>query len=431
MKNLLIVEDNLISGSLISAKLSRSLNFNIHWAKTRAEAISLLNQYENNFFAALLDYVLPDAPQGEIIDEVVSRNISSIVFTATVTKEVREKLWQKGIVDYVIKGDAQSIDYLAFILSRLEKNRDIQTMVVDDSKVFRAKLSKLLRIQNYQVFEAADGIEAIKLFKLNPGIKLVLIDYMMPNMDGFTLTRRLRKRHGRDRVVILGMTATQDKMAGAQFVKSGANDFIDKRNFIAEELYCRVNLNIENLESVQLIQKLATIDHLSGLYNRRHFYELADKLYSSAVRNKISIASAILDVDHFKQINDTYGHSVGDQALKHLSNILIHYFQRSADLVGRIGGEEFCILANNLKPNDATHLFERLRQLIENSIFFLADGNQIRITVSIGVCTQLSESLDMMLNQADEFLYEAKRRGRNRVVIDYEATENNTDNTPK
>lgn len=405
----------------MSAKLSRMLDFNILWAKTMTEAVTMLDQHRNNFFAALLDYVLPDAPQGEVIDEVVSRGISSIVFTATVTKEVREKLWQKNIVDYVIKGDTQSIEYLAFILSRLEKNRHIQTMVVDDSKVFRAKLAKLLRIQNYQVYEAASGTEAIKVFKQDSSIKLVLIDYMMPNMDGFALTKRLRKRYNRDRVIILGMTANQDKMAGAQFIKSGANDFIDKRNFIAEELYCRVNLNIENLESVQLIQKLATIDHLTGLYNRRHFYELANKLYSSAARNNISIACAILDIDHFKQINDNHGHSAGDQALKHLSVLLKNFFQRSTDLVGRIGGEEFCIFANNLEPTDALQLFDKLRQSIENNAFSLESGHQIQITASIGVCTRKEESFDSMLNHADEFLYEAKRRGRNQVIIDMDS----------
>src|SRR5688572_24315454 len=99
MKNLLIVEDNRISGTLIRAKVASTLDFSIHWAKSLQETIALLNEHNNDFFAALLDYVLPDAPNGEVIDEVVSRGISSIVFTATVTEKVRKDLWKKNIVD--------------------------------------------------------------------------------------------------------------------------------------------------------------------------------------------------------------------------------------------------------------------------------------------------------------------------------------------
>jgi diguanylate cyclase (GGDEF)-like protein len=420
MRNLLIVEDNRISGTLIRAKVSSVLDFSIHWAKSLAEAISLLDQHDNNFFAALLDYVLPDAPNGEVVDTVVSRGISSIVFTATVTEQVRKDLWKKNIVDYVIKDDAQSIEYLTFLLSRLEKNLQTKILVVDDSRFFRVVLAKLLKVQNYQVLEAVDGEDALKIVESEPDIRLVITDYMMPNMDGFTLTKRLRKKYGREGIVILGVTSDRDKTMGAQFIKCGANDFIEKKSFIAEELYCRVNQNLENLESIQTIRKMATTDFLTGLYNRRHFYDMAVKLCSSAQRNKHAIACAMIDADHFKTINDNYGHGVGDKVLKHLAEIMTGYFQRSADLIGRMGGEEFCVLADNVQPGDAGPLFKELCRLVESRPFVLPEGGELMITVSMGICTEVGEGLDSMLKRADELLYLAKKDGRNRVAVDVE-----------
>jgi diguanylate cyclase (GGDEF)-like protein len=422
MKNLLIVEDNRISGTLISAKVSSVLDFSIYWAKSMKEAVALLEEHKNNFFAALLDYMLPDAPRGEIVDEVVSRGIPSIVFTATVTEEVRKQLWQKNIVDYVIKDETQSLEYLTFLLSRLEKNVDIKVLIVDDSKFFRTILAKLLKVQNYQVLEAVDGTNALELVEQNPDVKLVITDYMMPNMDGLTLTKRLRKRYGRDGIVILGATTDvdKDKMMGAQFIKSGANDYIEKKSFIAEELYCRINQNLENMESMQLIRKMATTDSLTGLYNRRYFYETAAKLYASAGRSKTkrSMACAMIDADHFKVINDNFGHDTGDKALKHLATILNEHFQRSSDLVGRMGGEEFCVLADDVQPADAMRLFEELRRTIEEKPLELKDSGPLPITVSIGVCTDTGDSLDFMLKKCDEMLYLAKNQGRNRVMLD-------------
>jgi diguanylate cyclase (GGDEF)-like protein len=423
MKKLLIVEDNRISGTLISAKVSSVLDFSIHWARSLAEAMTLLDEHNNDFFAALLDYVLPDAPEGEVIDVVVARGIPSIVFTATVTEKVRKKLWQMNIVDYVIKDDTQSIEYLTFLLSRLEKNLDVKVLIVDDSRFFRAILSKLLRVQNYQILEAEDGNEALNVLNNHPDVKLVITDYTMPHMDGFTLTKRLRKRYGRDGIVILGVTTDQNKMMGAQFIKSGANDFIEKKSFIAEELYCRINQSLENLESIQLVKKLAATDYLTKLYNRRYFYETAQKLYASAARSERSMACAIVDVDHFKAINDKYGHDAGDRALVSLAEILTRHFQRSSDLVGRLGGEEFCIFVNDIQPHNVVVLFNELRELVEKEVFTIEGSKELQMTISIGVCTDIGDGLDYMLRRGDELLYQAKNQGRNRVIIDYDGSQ--------
>jgi diguanylate cyclase (GGDEF)-like protein len=421
MKKLLVVEDNKIAGSLISTKVSHALPLKIHWAQSLAEACELLDKNKSDYFAALLDYVLPDANDGEVIDEVVSRGIPSIVFTGNVlTQKERLDLWRKNIVDYVVKDDPQSLEYLTFLLARLNKNPNIKIMIVDDSKFFRVVLSRLLRVHLYNVLEAVDGPTALHMLEQTPDVSLVITDYSMPGMDGFTLIKRIRKRFGREGIAILGMTSERDKNMGARFIKCGANDFISKKNFITEELYCRVNQCLEIQEHVQTIRRLATTDSLTGLYNRRYFYDTATHLLAGAHRSNTSVACAMIDVDRFKVINDTWGHQIGDLALQQVSNVLSSYFKRDSDIVARMGGEEFCILANDISPDDALTRFEELRILIESKPLEINEFESHTITVSMGISTKTQTSLDHMLRKADEYLYKAKTTGRNRICSDIE-----------
>ena len=419
MKHLLVVEDNRIAGSLISTKVSSVLAVKIHWAQSLAETRQLLEERNGDFDAALLDYVLPDARDGEVISEVVAHNIPSIVFTGNVISDKdRKRLWQKNIVDYVVKDDPQSLEYIAFLLTRLDKNPDTKILIVDDSKFFRIVLGRLLKVHRFQVFEAVDGLHGLEILEQHPDIRLVITDYQMPRMDGFTFIKRLRKRYGRENIAVLGLAGERDRNMGARFIKCGANDFISKKSFITEELYCRVNHNLESIERVQTIRRLATTDSLTNLYNRRYFYETASHILASSVRSSTNATCAMIDVDRFKTINDTWGHKAGDLALQHISNILAKYFKRSSDLVARMGGEEFCVLANDISPEQAYKRFDAVRRLIENSPFEIDDETKHKVTVSIGLCSRISENLDGMLSRADELLYEAKDNGRNQVLSD-------------
>ena len=247
----------------------------------------------------------------------------------------------------------------------------------------------------------------------------------MPRMDGFTFIKRLRKRHGRENMAVLGMAGERDRNMGARGIKCGANDFISKKSFITEELYCRVNQNLESIERIQTIRRLATTDSLTGLYNRRYFYETATHIVATCKRSKTRVACAMIDVDRFKTINDTWGHQVGDVALQHISTILAKYFKRSSDLVARMGGEEFCVLANDITREQAKSRFDAVRRLIESSAFKVDENKKHQVTVSIGLCTELCENLDAMLRKADALLYEAKEDGRNRVVTDFITLETN------
>ncbi|HEY8097658.1 MAG TPA: diguanylate cyclase [Methylobacter sp.] len=173
--------------------------------------------------------------------------------------------------------------------------------------------------------------------------------------------------------------------------------------------------NVIHYQKMISFEEAATTDFLTGLNNRRQLLRLGMPLLAGAQRGGTPMAVAMLDIDHFKQVNDAYGHDAGDVVLKHLGALLRERFRRS-DIVARYGGEEFCILAPQLEPGQAFELFDEFRyELAMQKIVVM--GHSIPITVSIGVTTELCDSLDEMISQADELLYSAKQAGRNCVVI--------------
>ena len=419
VKKILLVEDDRFFGAMVVREFTKESDLDMVWVKSLAESRELLASGEHNFFAAVLDFNLPDAPQGEVIAEVLTRGIPVIVFTASSDIKVREKVWSYSVVDYVFKDDTQSLEYLLYTIRRLEKNRHTKVLVVDDSSFFRKVLVDLLEVHQLQVLSAQDGKEALAVIADNPEIKLVLTDFEMPEMDGLKLTRKLRQHYRRDKLAIIGISAAGDQMMAASFIKNGANDFIIKQSFMTEEFYSRITQNIENVERSQMILEMSIKDHLTGLYNRRYLFESGVQLFARARRQKTTMVCAMLDIDHFKQVNDNYGHDVGDLVLHRLGDLLQKNF-RTTDVVARFGGEEFCVLAVDLDESGVgvVKLFERLREKVAQLSLTTAKGEKLSITISIGICTELMESLELMIKVADERLYDAKKSGRNRVVAE-------------
>ncbi len=416
MKKVLIVEDSGFFGSMISNKFKADGAFKAVWVRSMTDAVAAIDNPENKFFAAILDFNLPDASQGEIIDVITARDIPVIVFTSDISEKVREIVWSKNVADYALKDDFRSLDYIINMLKRFRKNPEIKVLVVDDSTFFRKILSDLLKLHRYHVLNARNGVEALDILEKHPDIKLVITDFNMPEMDGFTLITRIRKRYNKNELAIIGVSSEGNNILAARFIKKGANDFLIKQSFLTEEFYCRVTQCIENLEHIQAIKNAAVRDFLTGLNNRRYFFAAGSKLFANAMRKNISLSCAMLDIDHFKKINDTYGHKTGDKVLRHISNILKSRM-RESDIVARLGGEEFCILAVNMSSATAERIFNMLRQKIADSVIRIDDGRIIQVTVSIGVVTELAGSLDDMVNRADKLLYKAKSSGRNTVIM--------------
>ncbi len=411
----LIVEDSTIIGPTIRSRFEKELPYEVTLTQTYGDTERLLQKDHDPYFVAILDMDLPDAPHGEIVDLVQSKHIPVVVFTAGVSHKLRKELWRKHVVDYVAKDSTSSLDYLIALIQRLGRNQDIGVLVVDDSPSARRIVCGYLEAHRYTVYGAGDGEEALGLLEAHPNIKLVLTDYNMPRMDGVKLTKRIRSLYGRDELAVIGVSSGEESALSASFLKSGANDFI-RKPFEAEEFYCRITQNVENLELIAQIREVSNTDFLTGLPNRRFFFETGRKLLEASKRGNRAISVVMVDVDHFKAVNDTYGHDAGDEVLKRLSEVLKSRFRKS-DLVCRLGGEEFCAVITNSSKEAALTVVEDIRQTVEQEVVNFGD-EAIRITVSAGLTDENLESLDDMVGKADKLLYQAKESGRNRVVID-------------
>ncbi len=417
LKRILLVEDDPFLGSQIERRLKTEEDFVCEWVKSLAAAQTRLAAEPDDFFAAILDFNLPDARQGEIIPEILGRGIPTLVFTASSDAAVREKVWSYNVVDYIFKDDPQSISYLIQTIRRLEKNRSTKVMVVDDSSFFRKVLQDLLHTHLFRVMAVGNGESALALLEDHPDVRLLLTDYEMPGLNGLELTRQIRRHFSRDELAIIGISAAGDQVMAASFIKSGANDFIIKQSFLTEEFYSRVNSCLENVERAQTILALSIRDYLTGLHNRRYLFEAGRQMLARTRRRESGLACAMLDIDFFKRVNDTYGHDSGDRVLRELGKILRDEF-REGDICARFGGEEFCVLVGECLATEAEEIFERLRVRIAGHRFVTTTGQNIPVTVSIGVCLEAApgRELEAILKIADTALYEAKNSGRNRVV---------------
>jgi len=415
--HVLIVEDFKFFAELLSARIKQSYDFAVTWVKSYEEALNAIVTNETQYLAAVVDTDLSDAHEGTIVDLMLEHHIPCIVFTENYSDDMRKIIWSKMVVDYVLKKGRHNIDHIASLVNRLHKNKDIQVLVVDDSLTFRNIICRRLRVHNYQVLEAENGKEALDVLEVNPGILLIITDYEMPVMSGFDMTVEIRNTYGKEQLAIIGISGVEDETLSAQFIKNGANDFLAK-TFSVDEFYCRINQNVQLMEQVKIIREASETDYLTGLFNRRFFFGYGQKCFANAVRHKVKLAVAMLDIDHFKAINDKYGHDGGDEALRAVSDVLKHRF-RESDIVSRFGGEEFCVLACGMEEQETLKVFEDLRKTIEAMTITTLSG-EIHLTVSIGLCSKTMDSLEEMINLADASLYKAKGAGRNRVVLDYE-----------
>lgn len=427
MNKLLVVEDSKAFTELLKKNISVSCDYSINICHSFSACKALLEN-ELDFFAAILDLNLPDAPNGEVVDYVLKKNIPSIVLTGNLNDEIRDKILARPVVDYLLKSNFTEIDRAIKLLHRLKKNPNIKILVVEDSKSFREYIVNLLEIQGFEVLQAGDGHEAMKLLKKQRNnIWMVLTDYNMPNMDGLALTETIRKSFAPSQLSVIAMSSATTPHLSVKFLKLGANDTLTKP-FLVEEFYSRVNNHIELMEYVKQMENKATRDQLTGLHNRGYLFEVGQQVFTKARTNQLPLAVGILDIDLFKNVNDTYGHEVGDLALINVANLFKKHCHKH-DIVIRLGGEEFCFLISS--SNNPEVYFEMLRRSIETMELPLQNGGKLKITASIGIAYELGETLENTLHTADMALYQAKEQGRNRIVISNEAKPEGLDTSTK
>lgn len=366
-----------------------------------------------DFLCAVVDYTLPDARHGEAIDFAINAYVPVIVITEKSEDEIRKHILSKTIVDYIPKRNTQIYDYLSRLLERLDKNKNVGVLVVDASRRNRNSIAPLLKRHNFTVYETntASNVQDL-LFQYN-NIKLVVVDESLPEMDGTEIVADIRRSFNKSEVSIIGVSSGRKPELLARFLKSGANDYLT-RPYCHEEFFCRIMQNIEHIEHIDVIRETANTDYLTGLSNRRHFFNQVEAKLKRGLEN---MSLALLDLDHFKRINDNYGHDFGDLVLKETGKLLKRKLQTKQypDVkVARFGGEEFCVFMPNIALEQAVDLMEGLRDSIEQKTFRLK-SKRLQCTVSIGVTDVFDRNIESMLAAADKCLYAAKAAGRNRV----------------
>ncbi|MEA2099132.1 MAG: diguanylate cyclase [Campylobacterota bacterium] len=414
MQRILIVEDNKTLAKLMAKKISESLKFEVDVAYNLHETKLFLRMHK--YFVTLLDLNLPDAPNGEVVDYVLEHDNHAIVLSGNIDKNFRKEMLKKNIIDYVYKSGINDINYIIQMIQRLEKNQKHKILVVDDSMVMRKQLKNLLNNLFFDVITVAHGEEALAMLKTDSDISMVITDYNMPVMDGFELTKEIRKSYAKDNLAIIALSSNQDDEINAMFLKYGANDFI-KKPFSKEEFSCRINNTIEAMENINIVTNHANRDFLTGLYNRRYFFNSMQSFIDNTPDSSHNFAVAMIDIDHFKKVNDTYGHDTGDKVIVHLSEILSSSTKHN-DMVARFGGEEFCIVLKHITHSNAVDILERVRKEVEIGCVYSDKNEEIRYTISIGVVMDGDGSLEDTINEADMMLYKAKQSGRNMVVFD-------------
>lgn len=410
---ILIVEDNEVFGKRLKRQITSELDFEVIWFKSYSEAEKLLPDLDN-IIIGLLTFRLPDALNGEIIDLSSRYKIPSIIMTDTFSEDLQETMWSKKVIDYVLKDGGHVIEYLIDLIKRSIRNKEIGVLIVDDSRVSRKHLSNLLKIHQFKVYEAENGLIGYNVLEQHSDIKIVLTDYSMPECNGYELTKKIRTKYSMDRLAIIGLSGRGGHSMMIKFIKYGANDFLTKP-FISELLYCRINQNIKIIEHFESVRQASFIDYLTKLHNRRYLFESGELLFNTAKRNGSYFSLVMIDIDDFKVVNDTKGHNAGDMVIRTVADILRQNI-RKTDIVARYGGEEFCIIGNNMDPNEALSLFDSIREKIHRNLFTYK-GEDFHISVSIGLCLDKKNTLTEMINAADKKLYEAKNQGKNRICL--------------
>ncbi len=240
----LVVEDSQSLNEVVSTSITEQLGLQVDSVKTLQDAISLVSPNKNEYLVAIVDLNLPDAPNGEVVDALISLGIRPIILTASISNDTHEEMLEKPIIDYVVKRNLNEIQYVIDVIKRLNENFNRKVLVVDDSKTSRALLQSLLERHYLQVVTACSGPEALEILDKENDFCLVITDYNMPEMNGPELIAKIREQYTRHQLSIIGVSTAVTGMSSIKMLKSGANDFIS-RPFLHEEFYCRVNQNID------------------------------------------------------------------------------------------------------------------------------------------------------------------------------------------
>ncbi|MDA7746050.1 diguanylate cyclase [Psychromonas sp.] len=291
----------------------------------------------------------------------------------------------------------------------MHKNKLV--LIVDDSPTNLKILASCLK-NAHQLKIATNGEQCLAIAQLHPQPDLILLDVEMPDMNGYEVCEKLKNSPDTASIPVIFVTGLQGEKDEERGLSLGAVDYITKPIRPAIVI-ARVKTHLTIKTQQDKLNKMAFHDHLTNLYNRHFLMDVANQKIARAKRHHYDLWLLMIDIDHFKVVNDTHGHAVGDIVLKAVADTLIHE-NRNEDLAARFGGEEFVVVFDPCKDEDAFNKAIRILDSIEN-----LHPNGVKVTVSIGMAKLVdeNENFEQLLKRADHALYQAKKNGRNRIEM--------------
>jgi diguanylate cyclase (GGDEF)-like protein len=298
-------------------------------------------------------------------------------------------------------------------------------LVIDDSDAHRAEIRETLKVSDQidRVLEASDGLRGLKLL-LEEEVDVVLCDLELPGLDGEKLLRVKNSSPGGANIPFLLITASTNLDRKARLLEDGACDAIAKP-FHRADLVARLHLHlkVKRLQDELMVKnaalaRMSTVDVLTDLRTRRYVMDCLSIEFLRARRYSTPLTILMADLDHFKEVNDHFGHPGGDAVLRGVADLLLSEL-RGTDIAGRYGGEELIVLLPHNSPDGAEVMAERWRSCVESSVYEVPDGRDAKVTVSIGIAgfDEAFETPYDLVAAADSALYLAKQKGRNRIAL--------------
>jgi len=419
VERLLLLEDSESHGFILQTNLSE-FGFSVDWVKSLAEATQYLSQQIP--VIAIVDLNLPDASREQVFEFVASlhrHRSKAIIMTCENSFEVRMQAVRNLAAAFFTK--PPKINELVAKIRNLldiENERPYRVLMVDDQSAVLSYYKALLEQDAFEfrgVTNPSDLLVALDGY--NPD--LFILDYHLPDYNGAELARLLRQIPEYEAVPILFMTAEQSALIKDDLVELGSDDVIPK-DLSVESLLSQLNARVKRGRKLRQLMKQ---DSLTRLHNHGYIQELAQQLFAMASRKQQPCSMIMLDIDHFKSVNDRFGHAVGDRVIVSLSQLLLQRLRKS-DAIGRYGGEEFLILMPDTAPADALNVMQQILSQF-SQIAFNEDKQMFSVTFSAGVASSIDfDSAQAALDAADKTLYHAKALGRNRVLLASQQTLN-------
>ncbi len=418
-EKILIVDDNKMLGKLLAKKISSSLKLEIEIAFSYAEAKSLLESASKDnapYLMSFVDLCLPDAPNGEIVDFVISKGLPSIVLTAMNDEKTRENFMNKDIIDYIFKESETCVQEMITAVRHLLENQKRKVILAMSKINQRNEIKKILSFKLFNVLVAAHGEEVLSYLDDNADTKLIICDCVMPVIDGLGVLEKVRAKYSKTDLGVILLNDKDDALE-CKALKAGANEFIEKP-FIKELFNIRLDKTLQDMSDLKLLNNFYDLDALSELKTSSAAeLEMKDYLKEIADKNE-EFAFALLDIDNLGAINDEYGFDIGDEVIKAAAKVVKNNI-KGKDIAGVYDESKFVILLKNISNEKALKVFSLIRvELSQSSVLISLD--ELFFTASLGVSFGKSGTdLSALLQKALQALSLAKENGKNRIEVCY------------